>query len=84
MIKQEGAHPLVYSHRHFHAQNAQTCGPERVEKESVARRNTPRRQANGCSNSFEGKQASILSGAEQGRAPGENGLVCRIGGVSVG
>lgn len=37
-------YPLVYSHPHFHTQNAQTCRPEHVEKEIVAWYNTPQRQ----------------------------------------
>lgn len=34
VIKQEGLHTLVYSLPRFHTQNAQTCEPERVEKET--------------------------------------------------
>lgn len=70
MIRQEGVHPLVHSHPHFsHTKwsNLQT------------RTGWKGNCCNDITLQFiEGKQASILSGIEEGRAPGENGLVCGI------
>lgn len=37
-----------------------------------------------CCNLLRENKLPFLSGAEKGRVPGENGLVCGITGVSVG